>query len=131
MSFRASDYHPDWKNVVRQIRDQAGNKCEFCGVPNGVRGARDLRGDWVPVEEFETHGWGVVGDAPNVTTIVLTTAHLCWKTCADKKCIDPTHLRALCQRCHLNYDREHHLEVQRQNREAKRLQLQPSLLEVA
>lgn len=34
------------------------------------------------------------------------------------------------QRCHLNYDRDHHIEVQRRNREAKRRQVQPALLEV-
>jgi hypothetical protein len=35
---------------------------------------------------------------------VLTTAHLC----QDSTCADVTHLRALCQRCHLLLDRHQH-----------------------
>lgn len=26
MSFNPADYHPDWKSIVRQINDQAGNR---------------------------------------------------------------------------------------------------------
>lgn len=32
--------------------------------------------------------------------VVLTVAHLCH----DPGCLDPTHLRAMCQRCHNRYD---------------------------
>lgn len=128
MAFNPADYHPDWKNIARQIREQAGNKCEFCGVPNGAHGARDRHGKWHDWPDYELYnsdvGWSLWPDGPpDPVRIVLTTAHLCWKTCADKKCIDPTHLRSLCQRCHLNWDREHHIEVQRRNREEKRGQL--------
>ena len=121
MGFRACDYHPDWKNIVRQIKDQAGHCCEFCGVPDGEVIVRDRNHPerWRVVDGMEIEVASLEGEW--VTRIVLTTAHLCWKTCADKKCIDPTHLRSLCQRCHLNWDREHHLEVQRQNRIARKL----------
>lgn len=131
MAFRRSDYHPDWPSIRRQILDQAEHKCEQCGVPNGELVLRDRRHPetrWRVVHGLEAETAYLEGEW--VTRIVLTTAHLCWDTCADTRCIDPTHLRALCQRCHLNYDRRHHLEVQRQNREAKRRQVQPALLEV-
>jgi hypothetical protein len=36
--------------------------------------------------------------------VVLTIAHLC----QDSTCDDLTHLRALCQRCHLIYDATQH-----------------------
>lgn len=137
MTFRRSDYHHDWKSIVRQIKDQAGNRCEFCGVPNGSYGARDVFGGWhdaesiaaMPDEEAAVC-WPETWAPDRWITIVLTTAHLCWRTCADTRCIDPGHLACLCQRCHLNWDRDHHREVQRRNREAKRRQVQPALLEM-
>jgi hypothetical protein len=36
--------------------------------------------------------------------VVLTTAHLC----RDARCADPSHLRAMCNRCHLRYDQQQH-----------------------
>ncbi len=92
MTFNPADYHPDWKSIVRQINEQAGNRCEWCGVDNGDK-------------------------ARSGATVVLTTAH----ACHDKRCIDPGHLFALCQRCHLNHDRDHHIEVQRRNRRLIRI----------
>jgi hypothetical protein len=40
MAMNRADYHPDWPNISRQIRAQAHNRCEFCGVENGETGAR-------------------------------------------------------------------------------------------
>jgi hypothetical protein len=39
--------------------------------------------------------------------VVLTTAHL---DHTPENC-DPANLRAMCQGCHLHYDREHHAET--------------------
>lgn len=72
------DYGPDWKWIRRQILDQAEHACEFCGVAN-----YSMRGS---------------------TRIVLTIAHLNH----DLRDNDPSGLRALCQRCHLAWDQEHH-----------------------
>ncbi len=36
--------------------------------------------------------------------LVLTVAHLCH----DESCRDESHVRAMCQRCHLRYDAYHH-----------------------
>jgi len=51
--------------------------------------------------------------------VVLTTAHLC--RCLPK-CGEPSHLRALCQRCHLSIDNTSHriraAETRRRQKEA-------------
>ena len=116
-----AQYHEDWSSISRQIREQAGNVCEFCGVPNGERGKRDARGQWHseasimarPVAERD-HGFG--GWRPTVT-IVLTVAHLCH----DTTCYDPTHLRALCQYHHLQLDRDENIRKARETRHRKRI----------
>jgi len=93
MTFDPADYHPDWRWIVRQINDQAGNRCEWCGIGNG---------------EIARSG----------AVVVLTTAH----ACHDKPCIDPSHLFALCQRCHLNYDRDHHIANARETRRRRMIE---------
>ena len=126
MTFHAADYDPRWPEIARQIRDQANDECEFCGVRNGAVGARDRSGVWhdweADIEGMNSSEGDYLfdGEYPKIIRIVLTTAHLCWDTCRDKRCIDPTHLRSLCQRCHLNHDRPHHLAVQAQNRERRK-----------
>jgi 5-methylcytosine-specific restriction endonuclease McrA len=128
MAFHPRDYHPQWQDVRRQILDQADHCCEFCGVKNGAQGARDRSGawhDWPKDESYNsTDGSALFGEdgCPEPIRIVLTIAHLCWETCQDKRCTEPTHLRALCQRCHLNWDRRHHLAVQAANRALRKQQ---------
>lgn len=116
MAMDRADYHPDWTAISRQIREQADNRCEFCGVANGVVGARDRRGDWHDEDMIHgmnsSDGESLFGDFPNMVRIVLTVAHLCHETL----CYDPTHLRALCARCHLNWDRPRNLEKARETR---------------
>lgn len=91
MPCKYSDYHPDWKWIRRQILDQADHACEFCGVAN-----YSMRGS---------------------TRIVLTIAHLNH----DIRDNDPSGLRALCQKCHLNWDRDHHLTNAAATRRKKRI----------
>lgn len=87
------NYHPDWKWISRQIREQAGWRCEFCGLANGERGAW-LKGEWFPES-------AVFWREP--FRVVLTVAHLDH----DPANNDPANLRALCQRCHNAWDVEH------------------------
>jgi 5-methylcytosine-specific restriction endonuclease McrA len=47
------------------------------------------------------------------STVVLTTAHL---NHTPEDC-RPENLRAMCQGCHLHYDREHHAQTRRRTRE--------------
>lgn len=46
------------------------------------------------------------------STVVLTVAHL---DHTPENC-DPANLRAMCQGCHLRYDRQHHAETARATR---------------
>ena len=95
-----SRYPANWKQISHRIRfERAGNRCEWCGAIN-----------------YRPHP--VTG-----SKVVLTVAHLGVAkddgTPGDKHdkadCRD-VNLAALCQRCHLNYDRQDHLQVQRANR---------------
>jgi hypothetical protein len=49
-------------------------------------------------------------------TVILTVAHL---DHTPANC-DPGNLRAMCQRCHLSYDREHHIANARAKRRNRR-----------
>ncbi|WP_375435065.1 HNH endonuclease [uncultured Hymenobacter sp.] len=82
-------YHPKWRLISRLVRfRRAGNRCEWCQALN-----------------YEPHP--ITG-----SKVILTVAHL------DR---DRTHnrfsnLAALCQRCHLNYDRRAHIYNRRYGR---------------
>lgn len=108
MPMNRADYPPDWEWISRQIRDQADDRCEFCGVANGAVGARDRFGEWHDLDAIEgmnsDSGEWLFGEYPRIIRIVLTVAHLDH----DKANSDPANLRALCQRCHLNWDRDRH-----------------------
>lgn len=132
MPMNPANYHPDWDWMSRQIRDQADNRCEWCGVPNGEAGARDAEGTWwscVRVAEMSDaeafRRWPDHGFPGAYVRIVLTVHHQC--DCDKRTCWDPTHLVALCQKCHLNADRPHHLAVQRANRIKRRGQVEMAL----
>ena len=79
-----STYPPDWKLRSRFVRFyRARNRCEWCGAENG--------------EPYPTTG----------SKVVLTVAHV-----YDMRHMAASllNLAALCQRCHLNHDRAHHME---------------------
>lgn len=84
-------YPTDWPQISLAIRcDRAGWFCECLG-------------------ECERHdGWCLARNAqPHPITgskVVLTVAHLDH----TPENVDPDNLRAMCQRCHLSYDRDHH-----------------------
>lgn len=86
------EYHPKWSLISRLIRfRRAQNRCEWCGALNN--------------EPHPTTG----------SKVILTVAHL------DR---DRTHnrfwnLAALCQRCHLNYDRKEHIRNRRYGKNHK------------
>lgn len=82
------EYPPDWPAISRRIRERAGGKCEWC-----------------PARQGEPHP--VTG-----SRVVLTVAHLK----PPKSDCRPENLVALCQRCHLNYDRADHIRNRRENR---------------
>ena len=100
-----SKYPENWRAIIEQVRARAGDRCEFCGVPNGATIARDDQGRWRYQDEFEPIAFSSgQGRSPlKLINIVLTTAHL------DHDSYNPdvplSRLAYLCQRCHLRYDR--------------------------
>lgn len=90
-----SRYPKDWKQIRSSILDRANNCCEFCGRRN--------------------HTWYWNENTKRMVRVVLTIAHL---DHTPENCA-PSNLRALCQRCHLRYDAEHHKQTRQQTRAAK------------
>lgn len=121
-------YPVDWPQIVARIRNRASNKCENCGVQNGALGGRVdgvfypalprgemmLRLEWPAPGEY----WWCSGhpERLRIIRIVCTTAHL---DHTPENC-DDDNLRFWCQRCHLRYDRNHHLINARETRRAGR-----------
>lgn len=99
-----SVYPPDWKEISRRIRfERAGNRCEWCGAVN-----------------YQPHP--ITG-----SKVVLTLAHLGTPHADgrpgdkhDKSDCREKNLVALCQRCHLNFDRPDHMRRAALTREVKR-----------
>lgn len=130
-------YPPDWRKISASIRERARHRCENCDLPNYAVGYRDKEGAFHPLAgsgpcdcagvgriwpslerisyrealEFaqasNTEADGRDADGNRYIVIVLTVAHLDH----DPRNCDPSNLKALCQRCHLRYDIEHHGET--------------------
>lgn len=98
-----SKYPPNWKTEIRPaILKRDGDRCKFCGVRNYEPAQRGNK----------------------VIRIVLTIAHLDHDIANN----DYSNLAALCQRCHLRYDSDHHKANAQRTRNLKRGQC--DLLEV-
>jgi hypothetical protein len=92
MPFIKERYPANWKEISLRIRERDGWRCKFCGVS---------------------------ADSINPITgslVVLTVAHLGIPypdgrpgNKHDKMDVRDENLAALCQRCHLNYDRDEHI----------------------
>jgi len=106
MPMDRSRYPGEWDAISRRIRTgRAGNACEWCGAANG-----------------RPHP--VTG-----STVILTVAHLGTPHADgtpgdkhDKHDVRGENLAALCQRCHLNYDRADHVANAAATRRRKREQ---------
>lgn len=100
-----SRYPANWKQISLAIRERAGNRCEWCGVPNGAVGARDRYGKWW--NESSIHhlnsddGYFLFGEFPKMIRVVLTVAH--YPDHDPANCND-NNLWALCQKCHNGID---------------------------
>lgn len=112
MPFDPADYHPDWEWIRLQVMEQDGWTCAMCGVPHNTYVVR-IGGEWMPAAAFVPGGI----EGMRVTFVILTTAHLDH----DRGNNEPSNLRALCQACHLNWDRSFHLRQRSANRRSRRL----------
>jgi len=85
-------YPENWKKISKRIRfERAKNKCEVCGTEN-----------------YKLH--------PDTgSKVVLTVAHLDHNPQNNRE----ENLKAMCQRCHLRYDSEHHAKTRRATRDKK------------
>jgi len=122
------DYPPDWKLRSKFIRFyRAKNRCEVCGAPNGEL---ILRGDGCYMTQdgsvFDDQTGELLGHSrmsefsiKRMTVVVLTVAHLDH----DKNNNSFFNLKAMCQKCHLQYDIKRHVANRRRNREKKMGQL--------
>lgn len=96
-------YPKNWKSEIRpSILERAKNRCEFCGREN--------------------HTWFYNEKTGKMVKVVLTVAHL---DHVPENC-DPSNLRALCQKCHNQYDAAHRAETRKRTRNEKEKDL-PSL----
>jgi hypothetical protein len=99
-------YPADWDAISLHIRTvRAEGRCECAGECG--RGTHD--GRCPNMNGGQAYGTG--------SKVVLTVAHL---DHTPEHC-DPENLRAMCNGCHLHYDRDHHAETRSRTREAARL----------
>lgn len=138
-------YPANWNDISAKVREEAGNKCEVCGVSNHAIGNRDAEGEFIPVAGnamYDCYGQGL--DYPSLQmlpykkareivdwnnlhdecgvryiVIVLTVAHLDHN---PENC-ERSNLKAMCQRCHNRYDREHRNQTRRETKMAGQLEL--------
>jgi hypothetical protein len=95
-SSQKARYPHNWKTISHRIRfERAQGQCECQGECG--RATHEGR---CP----NRHGMPAYGTGSNV---ILTTAHL---DHTPENCEDDN-LKAMCQGCHLHYDRDHHAET--------------------
>lgn len=142
-------YPSDWRDIVAAVRARSGGRCECigeCGLHDGKaisptcmasslgHPERDGRGDSTPCEWGRVCACACHGDPTSRVydrrcievdgraavwakgKVVLTTAHLCH----DPRCPDLSHLRHMCNRCHLRYDSKLHAQHAGETRARKR-----------
>lgn len=117
-------YPPDWEAVRARVLERAQGQCECrgeCGVDHALEPYQDDPDNDSPrCAAVHDHHHPVTG-----SLVVLTTAHLWRGPCAEHdragvKCGELEHLAAMCQACHLRYDRPHHVANARRTRRSKR-----------
>lgn len=99
MPLQRKRYPDNWKEISLLIRERAGWRCE--GTPH-FPDCRAANGELHP---------------DTGSRVVLTVAHLDHDTTHN----DPKNLRALCQRCHLDWDLDYHMANARHTRWLKKL----------
>ena len=97
-------YPPDWKTRIRpDILRRANNRCEMCGAENGSYVMRPRIVTWRGNGLLDKRRGCVLMTFWPVR-IVLTIAHMDHDVTNN----DYSNLKALCQKCHLDLDRDQH-----------------------
>lgn len=132
MPMQRDRYPADWHEISLRIRGRADWHCEWCGLAHGAFGYRDATGRfWTEDEIARADGdHPFVGKEPKPLIIILTVAHLGTALADgtpgdkhDKLDVRDENLSALCQRCHLNYDRDEHMANAAETRRRKRREI--------
>jgi hypothetical protein len=119
-------YPPNWKEIRARILSRANNKCEVCGVENGVTGYRLKDGSFISYAEAQGR-YQYETDVPNLYSdyreikIVLTIAHLDHDP--ENWQVKDERLQALCQKHHNAYDRDMRIANSKQTRNRKKGQM--------
>lgn len=108
MSIDYTSYHPKWKTVSNHIRTlRSGGQCEChgeCGVSHGSSNKKNRCKEINKSKAIHFKG-----------NVILTVSHLCHRQ-HDPMCIEEEHLKAMCQACHLRYDKDFHKSNAARNR---------------
>ncbi len=125
-------YPKNWKVIRARIQSRAGDACEWCQVPNGAVVHRDTEGRFF--REDGNPFFRKEDASGKQIKIVCTTAHLGVPypdgrpgNKHDKADCRDENLAFLCQRCHLNFDRDEHRENAARTRRRKHEALNPPL----
>ena len=126
-------YPTNWKTeIVPKVKERDNNCCAFCGVKNYSVGYR-YQSKFFPTCGNEMHNKAGNGELTykqarqlvnhcnglcedNLIVIVLTIAHLDH----DISNNDLSNLKALCQKCHLDYDKDYHKKNSRETIKKKK-----------
>jgi hypothetical protein len=115
-------YPPDWEDIRVRVLSRAGYRCEWPGClarhhASGVWRMGVFRQVVHPssLDEFDYDLADSIEDDEKVIRIVLTVAHLDHQ---PENC-DLDNLRAWCQRHHLAYDQQQHVESAYMTRKAR------------
>ena len=118
-----SRYPANWQSIRDAVRARSRDHCEGspdfpdCRRPNGWllnKRTGELTDDGQIAEAWE------LADGDKVVKIVLTVAHLDHQPEHN----DMANLRHWCQRCHLHYDRHHHMINASATRRARLMNLE-------
>ena len=132
-------YPPNWKEISEYIRFvRADNKCEVCGIHNYiVWRIQESTGDfevynYFPEDDAEPFNYkdaaalrNRLNDSENFDgngyfkVVVLTVAHL---DHTPENC-EYSNLKAMCQKCHNNYDKNHRKETRNEVKNQLKLEI--------
>ena len=112
MPINYNHYPPNWKEMRDRILDRDAHSCQHCGVKNYSVGVRDRKTkklkvwyvgkDYQDSKLFREAKEKLYQEHPII--IILTVAHLDHDEWNHD--VSDDRLASLCQRCHLQYDRE-------------------------